>query len=314
MKLLKIISIIIIIVALITGVMWLVARKKTTRSDGTPVTFKEFISADTGINAPDDTGGTFGSVFTGETDLGSTEDDSTTSDNDQRDPGTRTSSFTGSSLNPSTSSGGGSTGGSTGGGSSSVDGGSGDPTITPDTPRKIPTTPTLTRVPVGGTTLSSSNGCTPADLNIIFTKEEIDELHALQERFYTIAQSIHTDADTSTQIANYDAFVIKDKAITELLSYCKASEAKLPASPSTLPGTDAFKNKVPTPFWWDPAAVRYNKTLLFNFMTSTSTIVDNGVPLGYIMGSGQIGGKIDSIKDIDVLKRSLERVLRLNLW
>ncbi len=312
MKLLKIIITIIVIVAVITGAAWLVMRKKAQNENKQPATFKEFISTDVPLETIDQNQNPLSGNFIDQN-QNSIDDREEGKGLDQKDvdPGTRTSSFTGSSISPASSSNNGSNGNnSTPGGGNTPNSGGG--TSTPGRNTTLPDR-TIITIPTKGSPLTSETGCTPADLNITFDPTELAKLKALQERFYTIAQTLHSDADTKTQIANYDAFLLKETKLTELLKYCEGSEGKFPNKVE-------FTRKVPTPFWWEPGSttkpseVRYNKTFLFNFATRVSDITDSGVPLGYVMDSGQIGGKIDSIKDIDVLKRSLERILRLNLW
>src|SRR6202012_388376 len=83
--------------------------------------------------------------------------------------------------------------------------------------------------------------CSQEDTTIDFTPDEIAELNELQNRFYTIAQTLHTDADVDTQVANHDAFAVKADQVTELYNYC---ESKLPAI------TDPhLQSHVATPFW-----------------------------------------------------------------
>jgi hypothetical protein len=301
-KLIKPILIVLAIVALVVGIAWLISRHKAAKEGKAALGFREFVSTDTGATGPDTTGTTLDGQFTVDTngdgilDAGGTGRGNTDT---QIDPGTRTSTFTGSSINPTNT-------GSTGTGSTGTPGsttpGSGTGTTDPNGTVTTSTQPGVITVPNKGNNYASYNGCTQADLNITFTQEELDKLHALQDRFYTIAQSLHSDADTKTQIANYDAFVLKYTKLNELLNYC--TDSKLPAS-----------KKVPTPFWWEESEVRYNGYKLFNPLTGGADITDTGVPLGYVMDSGQLGGKIDSTYgDIDVTKRSMERILRLNLW
>ncbi len=305
MKLLKIIITIITIVAIITGAAWLVMRKKAQNENKQPATFKEFISTDVPLETVDTNENPLSGNFIDQN-QNNIDDREEGKGLDQKDvdPGTRTSSFTGSSISPASSSNNGSGGNnSTPGGGNTPNSGGG--TSTPGRNTTLPDR-TIITIPTKGSPLTSETGCTPADLNITFDPTELAKLKALQERFYTIAQTLHSDADTKTQIANYDAFLLKETKLTELLKYCEGSEGKFPNKVE-------FTQKVPTPFWWESSEVRYNRFVI-PILIGGTTGTDSGVPLGYVMDSGQIGGKIDSISDIDVLKRSLERILRLNLW
>lgn len=129
--------------------------------------------------------------------------------------------------------------------------------------------------------------CSEADTNIEFTQAEIARLNILQNRFYTIAQSLRSDADVQTEISNYDAFQVKASQTLELYNYC---QSKLP-----LITNPALQKRVATPFWHDTA--RDSQTFLS--------------PDGPIQGEMSID---HSEKSMPTLLRILQNVLHINLW
>lgn len=140
-------------------------------------------------------------------------------------------------------------------------------------------------LPAGGT--STAKYCSDADTNIDFTQEEIARLNILQGRFYTIAQSLHNDADVQTEISNYDAFQVKAAQTMELYDYC---QSKLP-----LITNPDLQKRVATPFWRDETK------------DSQSFLSTDGPTQGELA--------IDhSASSIPVLMRILQNVLRLNFW
>lgn len=127
-------------------------------------------------------------------------------------------------------------------------------------------------------------------MNITFTADEIARLRELQNRFYSIAGSLQSDASVSAELANYTAFKEKSDTLLELYGYCNAK--------APLIGTVAYRTKVPTPFWRnapkDGVGYRY-----------TGTLGLEPDPLNahtYNPNNAQTAGSV------------LERIFRLNLW
>jgi hypothetical protein len=242
-RIIKIILILLAVFLITLGVIWLIGRHAAQKNGKTPLSFRQFLGLSTKLSpASTIPGGTDTSLFNG---AGGTGDGTGGAGGDGSTSGTgrdgsfkggagrgfndntRTSQFTnrGFSLTNGTNNGF-QTSGST---STTGDGKTGD---TADT-----TTTTDT---------SSANNkpiCSTADTTISFTADELTQLNLLQNRFYAIAQSLHTDADVATEIANHDAFAVKADQVTELYNYC---ESKLPAI------TDPrLQQHVATPFWND---------------------------------------------------------------
>jgi len=207
------------------------------------------------------------------------------------------------------------------------------------------TIPTSTGGSTGGTTPTGSTTgstttiapvCSDEDLNITFTADELARLNVLQDRFYTIAQTLHTDADVDTEVANHDAFTVKTDQVKELYAYCE----------SKLPYIDAYEDRrlhkhMATPFWheWYPSVTDINAT----FNASEIALLQQGRPdpsedqsfLDYISycggASGCIGhigqsglldyGQIQSVQitgsalgDTGLIMPVVERIMRINLW
>jgi hypothetical protein len=149
--------------------------------------------------------------------------------------------------------------------------------------------------------------CTDADVNIAFTDEEIARLTALQTRFYAIAQTLHTDTDVKTELANYDNFKLKLDSITELNNYCVAQYPKIPAS--------FEKKRVPTPFWYDPTV--NNKPDSSKVFTETYAGMGGKVRLNYNPDNidtflGRVSGSDKGPWDLG--RNMIEIPLRLSLW
>jgi|GEM_PF-1324331 len=296
-RLLTIILVILVIAAIFLGLSWLVSRRTAVKNGSAPLSFREFITGtDTGSTpnsgGPDElssdftnpNGGTLGTGTSGSSGSRPT----STADIAPGEP--TTSIFTNGNLSPT---------GSPIGNGVPGDSASGSTTGTNSASNPI-SAPTSSPVAVE---------CTDADLNITFTREEREKLQALQDRFYTIAQSLHNDGDVQTQLANYTAFKLKQKNTAELLDYCTNT-----LSPN-LPKTAVYTKRVPTPFWYVEGDIRSNPTLTF---FGTQPVVGSGaggVPLGYMMDQGQIGGSVTGWRnDSTNFIRSMERLLRLNLW
>jgi hypothetical protein len=268
-RILNIILIVIVIAFVILIGAWLKSRNTATKNGTTPLSFREFI---TGKNAPasptTNPDGSLGSVFT-----------DTTPSTDTTEGGAptiavTTSTFTNTqSLNPSNR------------GASALL----DPTLSPGGASSEGTssgtttgTDVITTVP-GASTITSS-GCTEADKNITFTADELSRLRALQNRFYQVATTLHTDADAAAELANYTTFRAEVDTLLELNTYCTTHVGNI--SDPTL------KRRVPTPFWHDLA-----QDNLYGFFSTPGTF------MGRFKGS-----------DTAAAQRNLEHALRLNLW
>ena len=280
---------IILFIALFAVGFWYIARNKATKSGQVPPTFKEFLgigpSQKPGSSSQ---GGELSSDFTGGE---SGNEESTGSQGGTvPTPTIGTSVFTNIGYTPTTlppvdytPGGGGQTGGGSTGGGGTVVVGSGGGIITPP-----PADPNLPE-------------CGPADLNINFTQDEIDRLNALKSRFMKVAETLNTDADVATELANYDTFKIKTQKLTELNTYCinspvyTGAQATVVASQpygTVVPGGNGEINyRVPTPFWHD--SNKDNQALVHQ-------------------GSNFRG--IFSDPDTIFPERSMEHALRLNLW
>lgn len=289
-KILTILLIIILLVLFALG-LWYVARNKATKNGQVPPTFKEFLGVGVSTKPqPSGPGGELSSDFTNNNNQGGADGAQGTDGSIPTIP-IGTSVFTtpgytpAGTINPpidyNPGSGGQTGGGTSGGGGPVLVGGGGD-IITPPADPNLPE-------------------CGPADLNINFTQEEIDRLNALKSRFMKIAETLNTDADVATELANYDTFKIKTQKLTELNNYCTSSpvyknaQATVVASQPygvALPGTNGEINyRVPTPFWHD-----INK--------DNQALVHQG---------SNIKG-IFSDPDFIFPERSMEHALRLNLW
>lgn len=109
-------------------------------------------------------------------------------------------------------------------------------------PISIPGTP-ITQT-IQGLPDIALGGCQDTDVNIQFTAEEIRRLNELQSQFLQIAGTLHTDADTQAEQANYTLFKDKLDTNTELYNYCLSKGFAI--------GTTTLKNRVATPFWRMP--------------------------------------------------------------
>jgi hypothetical protein len=172
---------------------------------------------------------------------------------------------------------------------------------------------------------STAPVCSDADTTISFTADELAQLNQLQNRFYAIAQTLHTDADVATEIANHDAFAVKADQVTELYNYC-ASKLPLITDPR-------LQQHVATPFWNDsstdsltflsfandPAQFAHLSSIHDNNPDNKDTTGIKG-PYGLlsfsspqavpITGSAVKGSNPDFSQLIPVV----EKILRINLW
>lgn len=264
-----IILIVIVIALLVLTGAWLKSRNTATKNGTTPLTFREFITGkNAGIAPQTNPDGSLGSVFTEDT------PGSTPSTDGTPTIAVKTSTFTnGQSLNPSKSSISLLTPTLSPNGVGSNDGSSSTTTNQDDVITTIP----------GASTITSS-GCTEADKNITFTADELSRLRALQNRFYQVATTLHTDADAAAELANYTTFRAEVDTLLELNTYCGTHISNI---------TDpALNRRVPTPFWHNLAQ-------------------DN--LLGFFSAPGSFMGKFNG-SDTAAAQRNLEHALRLNLW
>ncbi len=237
-KVFKIILILLAAFALTLLIIWFIGRSKAQKSGQTPLSFKQFLGLGTKANPAQTVPGENTSAFTG-TGTGTNNNGNAGvggiggNPNAALDNNIQVSNFTNGSITPGGISLGNGLGGSIVGGNPGSDiGSSGNPSSS-DT---------------GGNPSVSSGSPTPVcsdeDTTIQFTPDEIAELNELQNRFYTIAQTLHTDADVQTEIANHDAFAVKADQATELYNYC---EVKLPMVAAT--GIPQLNEHLSTPFW-----------------------------------------------------------------
>jgi hypothetical protein len=296
MKRLRIILIILLIFILAILGAWMYSRNKATKNGATPPTFRQFI----GIGTSTKTQKPSTPVDTGSSSFTSPDGITTSSSGTKQSIPIKTSIFTNGGLTPvgstppdviigpgggtgsggsgGSGSGGSGTGGS-GGSGGSGSGGSG----------------------TGGSGIVTAPQCSDEDTTITFTPDEINRLNALKNRFFAIAETLHTDADVATEASNYDTFKAKEAKITELYNYCinsqvfTSAQATVVASQpygTVVPGTNGPINyRVPTPFWRDPTK-------------------DNQAFIN--QGSNWQG--IFSDPDSIFPERSLEHALRINLW
>ncbi len=135
----------------------------------------------------------------------------------------------------------------------------------------------------GGTTTagSTTTGCTPSDLNITFTGEELDRLNQLQQQFNAVALNLRGDSDASNALANYDSFALTEARIAELATFCENRVDRLADA--------AYRSKVPTPYWRDEQ--KDGEAYIDGFGSQS---IDISNPERFIGG--------------------LEQLLRINLW
>jgi hypothetical protein len=282
--------IILIILSILLGGAWFISRRTATRNGTTPPSFKTFLKIGGKTPAPSKPDDGLSSDFGGQnpntppngqaTDFGGGAGYSNT-DNAQ------SSQFTNTILSPVTGAGytpGGTLGGADNGGGGDTDWGSGRPNGSGTTSGNQGTTTGGTSGQnTGSTTGATSNDCSDDDTNISFTPEELQRLSALQERFYTIAQNLHTDADVKNELANYDSFKVEEAQILEMTLSCKGIAQKLPA---------IYQARVPTPYWHDTTTD--NVTFLIPLRGALPTAINSD--------------------DINQGKTVLERLLRINFW
>jgi hypothetical protein len=290
-RIIIIIIIIIVTISVILAGIWLLSRNKAQKSGTTPLSFREFITGKDGaVEDPGTTPGSLDSEFPEETPGGQSGTPSSPAETGEAPIPVATSTFTNnSSFTPSS-------GGVAGILDPELRPGSGNP-ILPGAPigGNVDTDVSIVIVPGASTVVSS--GCSEADQNITFTPQELIELRGLQNRFYKVATTLHTDADVAAELSNYDTFNAKLQKLTQLNQYCAQSLPRI---------TDAtLKKAVPTPFWRD--AARDN---LFGYFSGFPALPSNPL-LGGLVNA--YGGSFD-LGDATKAQRNLELALRLSLW
>ncbi len=332
-KIIKVILILLAIFLIILGVIWLIGRHKAAENGSKPLSFKQFLGIGTELNPAQTTAGSGTSGFNSSTTGGLGNGNNTGPLGNGNNGNTRqyvnqtnASQFTNSGTAPTGNFGlngpGNGTNGNGGGangngsGSNNGNGGTGD----------------------NGTGIGSTNSalvCGSADTNITFTPTQLAELTTLQNRFYALAQTLHTDADVATEVANHDAFALRADQVTELYNYCEAALPNI---------TDPrLQQHLPTPFWhaWlasDTPANLWNTSsrpdqdevsfLDYNAFDRAhmEDIHDNNTdnpdtvtrgPYGLLSFSNPQEVNIDGSSltgDTQLLVPVVERILRINLW
>jgi hypothetical protein len=267
-RFIKIILTIILIIAIILVGAWIVSRKKAADGNRATPTFRQFLGLGTApVNTPREQPPT---DLTPDQIINEPADPTTPGSSNE---GTGTGSavavsqFTSSPITPTQ-------------GAVSIK----PAPALPATPKNVqaPVLPpaTVTSPP---TTSTAGPQCTDSDVTIEFTADEIARLNALQSRFLAIAQNLRTDNDVAAELGNYDSFKTKLDVVGELYAYCQEK--------SPLIGAPAYRTRVATPFWRNPAR--------------------DGA--GYISANGTINMPVDSRDDAKT-HRLLEKVFRVNLW
>lgn len=279
---------ILIIVLIFVGVIllgaWYFARRTAQKEGRVPPTFKEFLSRDAGTTPINQNPGDLSSVFVDDNLTTATPGSGTTGT-----PGTQVAVFTNTTSTPAQNN------TPTGPGSGNGSGGTTTTTTTTVDPTTLPPASVPPTVP--------GPECSDADLNIRFTASELARLQILQNRFYAVSQSLHTDGDVATETGNHDNFKAKVDKITALYNSCIAYSANLPV-------TSQYKKRVPTPFWHADPALGADAEL---FIGTTGALDGN------IGGRGTWNGSSNGTtplvpNNLPLGLRSLERSLRLNLW
>lgn len=310
-KIIKVVAMILIVVTIVLVGAWLLSRRSATNNNRSAPSFRDFLGF--GVQTPGiatNPDGSLVSQFNPDgtpisgNGTGSTGDNS--SNDNSSNIGTNTSTFSNGSPITPVGSGGPLTGGeftdpTTGGGTGS----------TTTTTGNSSSSNSTTTGAVG--TVTPGAVCSDADVNITFTPDELAKLQALQNRFYAVAQTLHTDADAATALANYSNFKLKQDQLDSLLNYCVAVAPRIGGAP--------YQNRVPTPFWYNPADLpsRTNGNPVQIDPATGDPILPlpANTPLGYLGVPGQIGGSIDVVYRSPGPEnglRSIEQVLRLNLW
>ncbi len=329
-KIVKIILILIVSFFLILGIIWLIGRNSALKKGKEPLTFRQFLGLSTKKPATETIPGEGSSTFNngnGANGGNGTNGDGSNGTNPNAGAGgigidgtgnvsvsQFTNGVTGIGVNGS-----GIGNGNTSSGNNGIDG-SGNPTASGGADGSIdisaPDDVSATVQPE----------CSDEDLNIDFTPAQLAQLKILQGRFYTLAQTLHSDADVETEVANHDAFTNKADQVLELYSYC---ESKLPYINATADGR--LKVHVATPFWTaydsDPSVPNFvNQKVAGRTIPGTDPAVEGFSVLTYGQGFKSKYGLLDltqrsyveingsALQDMDLLPPAVENILRINLW
>lgn len=349
-KIIITITLIILAVFIILALLWYLSRKSAEKNGNQPMSFRKFLGFESKVQPPANyPTGEYGSDFTSDQNSNSNNSSSDNADKNQTpinaNSSTNSSNFTNSFSSPTgvgnnpgnssnnSDSGSGSSSGSdlnnNGSNNSNNNGGAND-----QNPINLPGSQELV--------------CSEADVNITFTPEELAKLQELQNRFYAVAQGLYNDSDVAAQIANYDTFKLKQTHINELLNYCQNAapkitnpiyQRKVPTpfwyEPADVHFNDVYQNQITQqlgslqnqldalPNTDTNAAARQDLINQINDLSQDNPTTS--VPLGYfgIGFPGQIGGLIKTPNDPSHSYpdegprngyRSIEQVLRLNLW
>ncbi len=325
--------IILVVVGIFLTGAWLISRRTAVKNSAPAPTFRDFITGDSGKGdtlTPNN--GDLSSVFVDDN-LGNTDTvgvvDTT--------PGTQVAQFTNGGTSPSGgSSGAGNTQGTSGNGITTTTSPNGTTTTT--TPGTVPGTVIITTTTPNGTTTTTTTSidpttqppstapattpgpaCGDADLNIQFTANELAKLQVLQNRFYAIAQSLHSDADVATELGNHDNFLAKVTNTESLYLFCDQIVTTQGAGAITNP---AYKKHIPTPFWHSNGILGTDNELFIATDGPYDGTLRIGIPMPNGFPGNQDPGDITTNPDdllftpnnVKLVLRSLERSLRLNLW
>jgi hypothetical protein len=339
----KIILILLAIFLLVLGVIWLIGRHTAKENGTAPLSFRQFIGLGgkeiPATGAGVGTGGANSSGFNnsgtaGTNGSGSGQNGNTNGNNPANASGIGSpniSQFTNGGITPSNSGfgngngngippNGGNINNSSGNGTNGgINGGTGNNS-------GLNSGTNGSQGGVGSNTAGSSTAlvCGDADTNITFTPQQLAQLDALQNRFYALAQTLHTDEDVATELANHDAFALKAAQVTELYNYC---ENKLPLVATA--GAQLQKH-VPTPFWnqwlasdtpanmWNTSGVADQDSdsfLDFSGLGAATQqhIAQNNLYNPTAPSSVMIDGSILGADNI-LLTPVVERILHVNLW
>jgi hypothetical protein len=244
---LKIVLILIFITAVVLLVFWLLARHKAVQTGTNSPSFKDFFThsgtaGEVQNQNPDESQGSFTGTGT----------DNGTNDGAPGENGAATmSTFTNGTISPIGGIGGvgvgvdGIGGIGVGGIGLSIPGSDGGVIFggdgTNDGDGNTNTTPTGTPADA----LPSVASCTEAETHIEFSPTDLARLQTLAKQFYSLATTLHSDADVASAQAAYDSFHLQDEQLNELIAYAQAHQIKDPT----------LNKRVATPFWEDDSAL-----------------------------------------------------------
>ncbi len=293
-RFITVLIIILILVSLVLGGAWLIARRKSTQSGAAPLSFRQFLSGQTNPANPNNipNNGTLTPIFVDDNTSRPQTPTTVTS-------GTQAAVFT----NPNAA--------------TPAQVGTVNNQGTTSTPPRVTTTTSVDPNPLPPVLIppvTSGNECTDTDLNIRFTPEELQKLQVLQNRFYAVSTTLHSDADVAIETGNHDNFKTKVNKITEMYNYCvyKSPSISYPNALST-----RYKRRIPTPFWHE--ATQDQEVFLGaegSFDGNINLSARRGGNLGIpVVSTGTtINGTVLTAENTIFGLRTLERSLRLNLW